>query len=107
VTALAALGRPWSKEAAAALPLLADAKVGTSDSGWGQLWSPQDDACDGCGKALGGKSAVVCLECRVARYCSPGCEGAARRGGAHPWEGCRLLAAWRGGEWGTVEGLGA
>jgi hypothetical protein len=120
-TALAALGRPWGREAAAALPLLShigqaaggaaaaaaapEAGGEAAGVGWEQLWWPQGNTCDCCGTTVSGKVAVVCPECRVAVYCSPGCQAGARRGGAHPWEGCRLLRAWRSGDWGYVEGV--
>jgi hypothetical protein len=87
------------------LPVAADGGQPTVAAPMGQLWWPRDDACDCCGEVLGGEKAVVCPECRVARYCCKAHEVEARVRGLHNFVACRLLSQWRLGNWHYVKGV--
>jgi hypothetical protein len=72
------------------------------------LWTVPMPSCDHCGTTTPGDEDGCgdrvwhwCAECRVALYCSRGCEVAAHRAGEHSWGVCKRLREWACGRYGV------
>jgi hypothetical protein len=85
------------------LPLFAHSACGKPAAALGQLWWPQDTACDCCGRRMEPAELIVCPECNVAWYCCKDHEVQARRKGLHSYPACRMLNQWRMGNFAYTE----
>lgn len=88
---------------AGSLPHAAHLACGQPGAALGQLWWPQDTACDCCGARMDPSLLMVCPECNVAWYCCKDHEVQARRQGLHSYAACRMLNQWRMGKFAYTE----